>query len=105
MSWLRAFLESPENRTGLSIWLGTAITALLQCLVLHQSLSAADLLGLVLGLVKIMQPENSVTVGQMQRAIGDVRGALQTGGAAAIANAANDIATIAAGTLQKSGGA
>ncbi len=33
------FFESPQNRTGISIWIGTAITALVQQFVLHQALS------------------------------------------------------------------
>lgn len=91
------FLESPANRTGLAIWLGTVVTAVVQYFVLHQAVPSADLLGIVLGLVKIVQPENSVTVAQLETAIADLSAALTTKNAAAIGAVVADAEGIVAG--------
>jgi hypothetical protein len=70
------FFDSPANRTGLSIWFGTLITAAVQYFLLHITPPSADMLGLVLGLVKIIQPENAVTVSELQKSIADLSSAL-----------------------------
>jgi hypothetical protein len=101
MNKWQKFIEAPENRTGLSIWLGTALTACVQIFVLHIHPSSADLLGVVLGLVKILQPENSVTVAQLERAIADVSHALEAPSEGSIGAALNDAEAIAAGVLTK----
>jgi len=94
---MKKFFESPENRTGLAIWLGTVVTAALQYFWLHQGVPSADLLGLVLGLVKIAQPENCVTVAQLEAAIGDVSLLLKTGNSAAAGAVVADAEGILAG--------
>ena len=94
---MQKFFESPENRTGLAIWLGTAVTAALQYFWLHQVVASADLLGLVLGLVKIVQPENCVTVTQLEKAISDVSALLKTGNSAALGAVVADAEGIVAG--------
>jgi len=96
------FLDSPANRTGLAIWLGTAITAAVQYFLLHVTPPSADLLGLVLGLVKVIQPENSVTVAQMQKAIADVQSAMATRSPAAINAVVADAEAIAGGVVKNS---
>ncbi len=70
---LRRFFESPQNRTGVSIWVGTAITALVQQFAFHQALTAADLLGLILGILKILEPESTATLAQLQKTVADVK--------------------------------
>ena len=56
MNSIKVFLQSPTNRTGLAVWLGTAVTAAVQIFVLMQALPSEDLLGIVLGFVKILGP-------------------------------------------------
>ncbi len=97
---MERFFQSPENRTGLAIWLGTAVTAALQYFWLHQTVSSADILGLVLGLIKILQPENCVTVAQLEKAIGDVSALLKTGNSAAVGAVVADVEGLVAGVVQ-----
>lgn len=66
---MSGFFKSPQNRTGLAIWLGTAVTALLQVFLLHQSLSSVDVFGIVVGFIKIIEPETTVTVEQLQQVL------------------------------------
>lgn len=73
---LRNFLQSPANRAGLSVWIATAVTAALQYAVSGTMPPLADLLGIVVGLVAMIQPDNSVTVDQLERSIADLRAAL-----------------------------
>lgn len=94
---MEKFFQSPENRTGLAIWLGTVVTAGVQYFLLHQPVSSVDLLGLVLGLVKILQPENCVTVVQMEKAIGDVAALLKAGNASAAGAVVADAEGLVAG--------
>jgi hypothetical protein len=96
---MERFFQSPENRTGLAIWLGTAVTAGLQYFLLHQVVSSIDLLGLVLGLIKILQPDNCVTVAQFEKAIGDVSVLLKTGNSAAVGAVVADVEGLVAGTV------
>lgn len=88
---LKEFLQSPQNRTGLSIWIGTAITAGIQQFVLHQALSTADLLGLVLGFLKIVEPENTATLAQLEGAVADVKALMMAHSPAALAEVAEDV--------------
>lgn len=97
---MEAFFQSPENRTGLAIWFGTAVTAGLQYFWLHGAVSPADLLGLVLGLVKILQPENCVTVAQLEKAIGDVSVLMKTGNSAAVGTVVADVEGLVTGVTQ-----
>jgi hypothetical protein len=97
---LERFFQSPENRTGLAIWLGTAVTAAVQYFWAHQELSSVDSLGLVLGLIKIAQPENCVTVAQLEKAIGDVSALLKTGNSAAAGAVVADVEEVVAGVVQ-----
>jgi hypothetical protein len=99
---LMGFFDSPANRSGLAIWLGTVITAAVQYFLLHITPPSADLLGLVLGLVKVIQPENSVTVAQMQRAIADVQSAMAVKSPAAIGAVVADAEAIAGGVIKSS---
>jgi hypothetical protein len=91
------FFESPSNRTALAIWLATVITAALQYFLLHVRPPSADLLGLVIGLVKLIEPETAVTVPQLQRAMADLSMALATKSPAAIERVVADTQIIAAG--------
>lgn len=101
MNAWQKFLDAPENRTGLSIWLGTAVTAAAQVFLLHTHPLSADLLGVVLGLVKILQPENSVTVAQLEKAIADLSHAVAAPAPATIGNVLQDAEAIAAGVIAK----
>ena len=89
------FLQSPQNRTGLAIWLGTAITVLIQWGVLHQQLPAVDILGLVVGFLKIIEPETSVTTAQLEQAVSDVKMLLQSGDVTKVAAVASDVGALA----------
>lgn len=97
MSAFKAFIESPANRTGISIWIGTAITMGAQYFLFHMRPSSADLLGIVLGFVQVVQPENSVTVSQMQKAIADLSKAVTERTPTAIGAEIGDVANIVAG--------
>jgi hypothetical protein len=97
MNTFKAFIESPANRTGISIWLGTAITMGAQYFLFHVRPSPADLLGIVLGFVQVIQPENSVTVSQMQKAIADLSKAITEKTSTAIGVEIGDVANIVAG--------
>ena len=87
---LAGFFDSPQNRTGVSIWIGTAMTALIQQFVVHQGLSAADLLGLVLGFLKIVEPETTVTLAQLEGAVADVKALITTRSPEALGRVAAD---------------
>jgi hypothetical protein len=78
MNKIRAFFASPSNRYGLSVWCGTALTAAAQVAITQHSPPMADILGIVIGLVLIIQPDNSVTVSQLEKAIADTTLALTT---------------------------
>jgi hypothetical protein len=97
MNAFKAFIESPANRTGISIWLGTAITTGAQYFLFHIHPSSADLLGIVLGFVQVIQPENSVTVSQMQKAIADLSKAVTKKTPTAIGVEIGDVENIVAG--------
>ncbi|MDE2240513.1 MAG: hypothetical protein KGJ73_11395 [Rhodospirillales bacterium] len=92
---LKSFLDSPQNRTGLSIWIGTAITAFFQQFIAHQSLSTVDLLGLILGFLKIVEPETTVTLAQLQKSLIDVKSLISAPRADAIAGVISDVNEIA----------
>jgi len=66
---------------------------------LHVQPPSADLLGLVVGFVKLIEPENAVTVPQLQRAITDLSSVLATKSPAAIESVVADAQTIAAGII------
>ena len=68
-----SFFKSPQNRTGLVIWLGTAITAVLQMFLLHQSMSSVDVFGIIVGFIKIIEPETTVTVEQLQQVLTEAK--------------------------------
>jgi hypothetical protein len=94
------FFESPTNRSGLSIWFGTALTAFVQYFVLHITLPSADILGIILGFVKIIQPENSVTVGQLQKSISDLSEMLLMRNSASVAAVVADTEAIVSNVIQ-----
>lgn len=87
---LASFFASPQNRTGISIWIGTAITALVQYFVAHQTLSFVDLLGLILGFLKIVEPETTVTLAQLEGIITDVKEMITKESPGALAKITND---------------
>jgi hypothetical protein len=93
---MERFFQSPENRTGLAIWLGTVVTAAVQYFWLRQAVSSVD----ILGLIKILQPENCVTVAQLEKAIGDVSVLLKTGNSAAVGTVVADVEGLVAGVVQ-----
>ena len=97
MNLIRAFLQSPTNRTALAVWLGTAITVALQYFVLNQTPPSEDLFGLVLGFVKIIEPETAVTAAQLKTAIADVTALIGTKNPAAIDTVVADAEAIAVG--------
>ena len=103
MNSIRTYLQSPTNRTGLAIWLGTAMTAAVQCFVLKQTLPSEDLLGIILGFVKIVEPETAVTVPQLETAIADVAQLIRMKNPAEIETVAADMGTIAAGVTNGHG--
>jgi hypothetical protein len=103
MNSIKVFLQSPTNRTGLAIWLGTAVTAVLQYFVLKQALPSEDLLGIILGFVKIFEPETAVTVAQLETAIGDVVQLIKMKNPAEIETVVADMGMIAAGVAKGNG--
>lgn len=88
---LANFLNSPQNRTGIAIWAATALTALVQQFVVHQPLSSADLFGLVLGLLKIVEPENTATLAQLEGAVADVKALIGSHSADALVKVSTDV--------------
>ena len=103
MNSIRTFLQSPTNRTGLAIWLGTAMTAAVQYFVFKQTLPSEDLLGIILGFVKIFEPETAVTMAQLEAAIADVALLIRTKNPAEIETVVADMGTIAAGVTNGHG--
>lgn len=99
MNSIRLFFQSPTNRTGLAIWLGTAVTAALQYFVLKQALPSGDLLGIILGFMKIFEPETAVSVVQLETAISDVVQLIKAKNSADIEKVVADMGTIAAGVI------
>jgi|GEM_PF-4652516 hypothetical protein len=98
---LKQFFDSPENRTGLSIWIGTALTAVTQYFWLHVPLPSADILGIILGLIKIIQPENTVTVELLQKTIADVSVMITEKTPGAINAVVADAESIVGGVVQE----
>ncbi|MBU6448062.1 MAG: hypothetical protein KGQ26_00400 [Rhodospirillales bacterium] len=88
---VRQFFNSPQNRTGISIWAGTMITASIQYFVFHQAISSIDLFGLILGFLKIVEPENTVTIPQLQKSITDIRALFARPTSESLVNAASDV--------------
>jgi hypothetical protein len=82
---LRNFIKSPANRAGLSAWIATALTAAIQYGVTRTVPPMADLLGILVGLVAMIQPDNSVTVDQLEHSIADLRAAMRSATPATIA--------------------
>ncbi|WP_298214002.1 hypothetical protein [Acidocella sp.] len=97
---IRSFFESPQNRTGLSIWAATALTALVQQVVAHQPLAAADVFGIILGFLKIIEPENTVTLAQMKTVETDIKKLIKVGDLGSFADVARDAAGLI-GSLDK----
>ncbi len=93
---MKAFFEVPSNRAGISAWIATVLTMLVQCLLSHAAPLEADLLGIVIGFVAILQPDNSVSVTELEKAISDVRTAMQEKSQSSIDAAISDAAQIAA---------
>ena len=87
---VKTFLDSEANRTGLSMWLGTVLVAALQYFVLHQTPATADLLGLVIGAIKIWQPDATVTAAQLTSEISAVKALIAAPGAGTVGAAIND---------------
>jgi hypothetical protein len=96
MNAFKMFTESPANRAGISIWLGTAVTVGVQYFLFHTHPSSADLLGIVLGFVQVMQLDNSVTVSQMQKVITDLSNAITEKTPTAIGAVIGDIENMVA---------
>lgn len=61
-----------KNQTALIVWAGTALTAGVQY-ASGQNVSSADLIGVVIGLAKIVEPSLAITVAQIQQDIADVQ--------------------------------
>jgi hypothetical protein len=96
---LAAFLKSPANRAGLSAWVATVLTAAVQYAVTRTVPPMVDLLGIVVGLVAMVQPDNCVTTDELARAIADVRTALVNQTPASIAPVMADAETITSAVL------
>jgi hypothetical protein len=90
VNYVKTFLASPANRSGLAIWLGTAIVALCQYFVFHNTPSSADLLGLLVGFIRIIEPDASVSVGELAKTISDVQSVIATKSPASIAAVVGD---------------
>lgn len=103
MNSIKVFFQSPTNRTGLAVWLGTAMTAAVQYFVLRQALPSEDLLGIILGFMKILEPETAVTVTQLETAIADVGQLIKTKNPAEITTVAADMGMIVAGVTNGNG--
>lgn len=91
---LRKFFDSPQNRTGILVWLGTTITALIQRYALHQAPSSVDIFGLILGLLKIIEPENTATVAQLQKSMMDIKLLLKAPNVESLGAVASDVVGI-----------
>ncbi len=89
------FLESPANRAGVSAWIATALTALMQWIVTQSPPPLDDLLGLVIGLIAVIQPDNSVTKGQVETLISDLQLALRHPDLASGGQVLTDVTTVA----------
>lgn len=92
---IKKFLDSPHNRTGISIWMGAAVTVIIQRFEFHQILSSVDLFGLILGFLKIVEPENTVTQTQLQKAVSDMKAVFMMPGYESLGAAAPDVVSIA----------
>jgi hypothetical protein len=87
---VQTFLDSEANRTGLAMWLGTVLVAALQYFALHQTPATADLLGLVIGAIKIWQPDATVTTAQLSGEIAAVKALIAAPGAGTVGAAIAD---------------
>jgi len=94
---MKLFFESPSNRAGVSAWLATLLTVLAQYLATHAAPPVADLLGVVIGFVAILQPDNTVSVAQLEKAIADLRIAMVSKSAASIGTVIADAENIMTG--------
>ena len=88
---IEKFLDSPQNRTGILIWVGTMITALIQRFEFHQILSSIDLFGLILGFLKIVEPENTATLAQLQKSVTDLKVLFVTPDAESLGSVVSDV--------------
>lgn len=91
---IHSFFKSPQNRTGLVIWLGTAITALVQVFLLHQSLSSVDVFGIIVGFIKIIEPETTVTTGELAQVLAEAKLAIKTPSLSDISTLSVDVAKV-----------
>lgn len=73
MDNVKAFLV--KNQTALLTWLGTAALAGAQYFTTH-TISSADLLGVLFGLLKIIEPDLTVTPAQVIKDGGDLAAAI-----------------------------
>ena len=96
---LSDLLATESNRTGLSLWIGTAIVAAIQYFILHQTPATADLLGAVVGLLKILQPDANVTVTQLASEITAVKALIAAPDAAKLGAVINDTEALVAGAV------
>jgi hypothetical protein len=94
---MKLFFESPSNRAGVSAWLATLLTVLAQYLVTHAAPPLADLLGVVIGFIAILQPDNTVSVVQLEKAIADLRSAISGKSPASLGAVIADVDGIVAG--------
>jgi hypothetical protein len=103
--FMKLFFESPSNRAGVSVWLATLLTVLAQYLAIRAAPPIADLLGVVIGFVAILQPDNTVSMAQLEKAIADLRTAVVSKSPGRIGAVIADAEGIVAGvTADKSKG-
>jgi hypothetical protein len=95
-SMIKKFFESPANRAGFSAWMATIVTAIIQCVVTQAAPPVSDVLGFVIGLVAILQPDNTVSVTQLEKAMMDVHTAVASKTMASVGAVISDAEDIVA---------
>jgi hypothetical protein len=73
---LEKFFDSPANRTGLVLWAGTAAAAAMQWYT-TKAINPVDVVGVLMGLAKIVLPDNSITSRMLLKAGVDIQAALK----------------------------
>ncbi len=99
MQSFKKFLAVPSNRIGLSAWFATLLTVVLQYWFLDQIPPVDDALGLLLGAVAIIQPDNTVTKKQLEVAIADLKSFIASPAVSTEQNIAADVAGIASNII------
>jgi hypothetical protein len=84
MSKIKAFLDSPSNRTGLIVWAATVLATVMQAVGTGKISWPVIASGAMVGLLKIFLPDNSVTQSQLMQAGLDVKAAVKNPGSVSV---------------------